>query len=67
MTIFFKIFVHSFAAKQTMHQTTFAANQTYFIQRVSTNSGKNKISFRGAALWTEIKQISEIFAPWHLL
>ena len=52
-----KIFDNFFKNISNIHsyKTRFADNQNYFMQRVCTYSGKNSISYRGAALWKEIE------------
>jgi len=37
------------------HNARYAANQNYFMQQVSTNSGKKTISHRGATLWVNVE------------
>jgi len=38
------------------HNTRYATNQNYFIQQVSTNAGKQTISYRGATLSANVDQ-----------
>jgi len=45
-----KYFLYSLIPNQSRWQPN------YFIQRVSTNSGKKTISLKGAALWTKVEQ-----------
>ena len=37
------------------HQTRFANMENYFIHRVSSNAGKDSISYRGASLWIKVE------------
>jgi len=43
-------------AETHCHNTRYATNQNYCIQRVSTNAGKKTISHRGATLWANVEQ-----------
>jgi len=38
------------------YQTRFADMENYFNYRVSSNAGKNSISYRGSSLWNKVEQ-----------